>query len=130
MYWYLLFGLVLLAIVSGVLIYYLFYSFEGFQDSSSNLDLSGAALLRPEDFDISGLNLEQIAADLSGALQGATADTRSVESGPRLCEGFINQIAAMESAIEEYKSRSDWKSVRLTNTTLEKIRLQKTEAGC
>jgi len=130
MYWYLVGGLVLVAIFSGVLIYYLFYSFEGFQDSSSNLDLSGAALLRPEDFDISGLNLEQIAADLSGELQGATADTRSVESGPRLCEGLVNQIADMESAIAEYKSNTYWKSVRLTTTTLQKLRLQKTESGC
>ena len=130
MYWYIIFGSIVLAIISGVLIYNLFTSFEGFQTNSMDTDLSGAALLRPEDFDVSGLDLQKLAEDLSGVLQGATADTRSVESGSRLCEGFINQIAAMESAIDFYKSVDDWKSVRLTNKTLEKLRLHQSEAGC
>ena len=130
MYWYIIFASIVLAIISGVLIYNLFTSFEGFQTSSEEIDLSGAALLRPEDFDISGLDLQKIAEDLSGVLQGATADTRSVESGPRRCEGYINQIAAMEASIEDYMNEGDWKTVGLTRETLEKLRLEKTEAGC
>ena len=130
MYWYIILALIVLAIISGVLIYNLFTSFEGFQSSSMDSDLSGAALLSPENVDLSGLDLQKIAEDLSGVLQGVTADTRTVESGERLCEGFINQIEAMETSIDYYKSISDWKSVQITYETLEKVRLHQSEAGC
>jgi hypothetical protein len=128
MYWYILFSLIVVAILSGVLIYY--YSYEGFQTSSTDGDLSGAALVSSDNFHTNGVDLNALARDLSGSLQGATPDRRPINSGPRLCEGFINQISAMEKAMEEYRKDSDWDNVRRTTETLQSIRKQETEAGC
>lgn len=128
MYWYILFSLVVIAILSGVLIYY--YSYEGFQNSSTGADLSGAVIVSPDNFDSSGVNLQQVANDISGSLQDLTADRRPVDSGSRLCEGITNQIAAMEEAIKKYNSIGDYDTSRITNKTIKALKKQKSEAGC
>jgi len=129
MFWY-LFALTVVSILAlvGTITYYLYY--DGFQNPPNNEDLSGAALLSPDDVDLTGKNLNAIVRDLSGILQGATADRRPVDSGERLCEGFVKQISAMEAALVDYRNSADWSNVGKTEETLTAIRKHQSEAGC
>jgi len=127
---YLLFGLIFSAIVIVILGAIYYYSYEGFQSVSTEVDLSGAAVLSPDDFDLSGVNIKKVKEKLNTMLKDATADRRPVDSGERLCEGFINQITAMEDAMKYYRSINDWDNVRRTTETLEIIKKHQSEAGC
>jgi len=128
MYWYILFPLIVVAILCGVLIYY--YTYEGFQSSSTEVDLSGAVLRSPDHFDLSGVNVEKIAHDVSGILQDATVDRRPVDSGERLCEGLLGQISAMEQSMKHYRNADDWANVRITTSAIQALKKQRSEAGC
>lgn len=120
MYIYIL--LIIATILFLGIVYYYFKPNEGFQD------ISGSDLLTP--VDTTGLNLQQMARDLSNALVNVPVDNRQVNDASRQCDTIKGQIEAMEKSKAFYKTRGDWSTIRLTNSTINTLKEQYTSLGC
>ena len=119
MKWYII-GTLLVIIIVLVLLRY-FYVYENFQNNESQVFI----------YDVSGIDLNAIAKDLSGTtIDPSTVDNRLPTDPNRICDEIRKQINGMNTVIDSYRAVGDFASIRLTNSMISGLKNSLITSGC